>query len=346
MGATWLVLLIFIVLSVIFLQKTTNLISAKELRRIARSGKDRKSTHIYELVSFGNSLEAFLWLVGSVSAAALFLILANDNGWLAAGAILITSWLIFFWSPPHRTNGWLWWTVAILAVPLTSLMSLTDPIFSRLGRILKFLTPARSHTGIYQKEDLIDLLQTQGRQPDNRIGELEAKLVYGALTFSDKKIGQVMTPRRAAKFVSASEPIGPMLMDELHKFGFIYFPVTKDSAKTSTPEVIGILNFHELIGREDHGTIRDVMQTGVSFINEDQTLHDALAAFLKTRHHLLVVVNNFEEVAGIITLEDILHQILGKKVSSDFENYANAHVVAKLKTEKSQDSRTDSEVIE
>jgi CBS domain containing-hemolysin-like protein len=328
------ILIVLVKLSVI-LNKAAGLVGAKELRRLARSDKDKKTERIYKMVSFGSSLEAFLWIVGSVSATALFLMLSHNRWWLAAGAILITSWLVFFWSPPHRTNGLLWWVASILAIPVAGLLSLTDPIFSRLGRLLRFFTPARSHTGIYQKEDLIDLLQEQGRQPDNRISELEAKVVYGALTFGDKKIGQVMTPRGAAKFVSATESIGPMLMDELHKAGFIYFPVTKGSSKTSTPDVIGILNFNDLIGHEDHGTIRDLMQTGVSFINEDQTLHDALAAFLKTRHHLLVVVNNFEEVAGVISLEDVLHQILGKKVSSDFENYANAHVVSKLKTEKS-----------
>jgi CBS domain containing-hemolysin-like protein len=345
MRLTVIILLIVLVKLSIVLHKSASLVSAKELKRLARSGKDRKSGHIYEMVSFGSSLEAFLWLVGSSSAAVLFLMLSNTRWWLAVVAILIASWLVFFWSPARRTHGWLWWTAAVLAVPLVSLLSLTDPIFSRLGKLLRFLPP-HGHTGLYQKEDLIDLLQTQGRQPDNRISELEAKMVYGALTFSDKNIGQVMTPRKAARFVAATEPIGPMLMDELHKSGFTYFAVIKDSSKSSTLEVIGILNFNDLIGHEEHGTIRDVMQSGVSFINEDQTLHDALAAFLKTRHHLLVVVNNFEEVAGVISLEDVLYQILGKKISSDFENYANAHVVAKQNPEKSQNGRSDAEVIE
>lgn len=339
-------ILIILVKLAVILYKAAGLVSVKELRRLARSGKNKKAENIYKMVSFGISLEALLWLIGSVSAAALFLMLSHNRWWLAASAIFVISWLVLFWSPSHRTSGWVWWTVSLMAIPVAGLLSLTEPIFSHLGRLLRFFTPAHNHTGIYQKEDLIDLLQVQGSQPDNRISELEAKVVYGALTFGDKKVGQVMTPRKSARFVSATEPIGPMLMDELHKSGFIYFPVTKDSSKTSTPEIIGIINFNDLLGHEDHGTIRDLMQSGVSFINEDQTLHDALAAFLKTRHHLLVVVNNFEEVAGVISLEDVLHQILGKKISSDFENYANAHVVAKLKPEKSQDSRPADEVIE
>jgi CBS domain containing-hemolysin-like protein len=342
----WLILLIFAMVLVVFLQKAVQLVAAKELKRLARSGKNKKAERVYKMVSFDISLEALLWLIGSVSAAAVFLMLSHNRWWLAVGAILIVSWLVFFWSPPHRTSGWLWAVSSMLAVPIAGFLSLTEPVFGRIGKLLRFFTPVHSHTGIYQKEDLIDLLQVQGRQSDNRISELEAKIVYGALTFNDKKIGQVMTPRKATKFVSATEPIGPMLMDELHKSGFVYFPVVEDSSKTSTPEVIGILNFNDLIGHEDHGTIRDLTQSGVSFINEDQTLHNALAAFLKTRHHLLVVVNNFEEVAGVISLEDVLHQILGKKISSDFENYANAHVVAKLKPEKSQHSRPDDEVIE
>ena len=84
------------------------------------------------------------------------------------------------------------------------------------------------------------------------------------------------------------------------------------------------------------------MQGGVSFINEDQTLHDGLTAFLKTRHHLLVVVNNFEEITGVISLEDVLHQILGRKLVTDFENFANPHIVAGLGAEKIKEDRTTS----
>jgi CBS domain containing-hemolysin-like protein len=59
------------------------------------------------------------------------------------------------------------------------------------------------------------------------------------------------------------------------------------------------------------------MHPGASFIDETQSLSDALAEFLKTGSYLLVVTNNFEEVTGVVTLEQVLGQIFGHPPAPD-----------------------------
>jgi CBS domain containing-hemolysin-like protein len=66
----------------------------------------------------------------------------------------------------------------------------------------------------------------------------------------------------------------------------------------------------------------------VHYINEADDLHAALDAFNKTRAPLLVVVNNFEEVAGVLTLDDVLSLILGRKIESGFYDYHDLKSVA------------------
>ena len=73
------------------------------------------------------------------------------------------------------------------------------------------------------------------------------------------------------------------------------------------------------------------MRSRIFYINEAQSLREALAAFVKTRAHLLIVVNNFEEIVGTLTVEQLAEQILGHKITSEFERYDDLTSVAGLK---------------
>ena len=155
-----------------------------------------------------------------------------------------------------------------------------------------------------------------------------------------------MTPRRLVKMVVASDPIGPVLMDELHDSGFSRFPVVKEASKTANPEIVGMLYMHDLVGHLEKGRVRDVMKKKVYFINETQSLKEALAAFIRTEHQLLVVVNNFEEIVGIITIEDVLEQILGEKIVDEFDRYDDMRAVAGKEAEEGHDKHSEAEVVE
>ena len=50
------------------------------------------------------------------------------------------------------------------------------------------------------------------------------------------------------------------------------------------------------------------------YINQNQKLEKALSAFIKTHHHLFIVVNDYRETAGIVTIEDVLEALLGRKI--------------------------------
>jgi len=78
----------------------------------------------------------------------------------------------------------------------------------------------------------------------------------------------------------------------------------------------------------------------VFYINEAQSLRQALNVCLKTHHQLLVVVNNFEEISGLISLEDIVGQILGQKIVDEFDQYDDLKVVAGIEVYKSKKSST------
>jgi CBS domain containing-hemolysin-like protein len=70
------------------------------------------------------------------------------------------------------------------------------------------------------------------------------------------------------------------------------------------------------------------MSKDVYFVHEDLALQHVLEAFLKTKHHLFIVVNSFEEYVGVITIEDLLEQIIGAKIVDEFDQYDDLRAVA------------------
>jgi CBS domain containing-hemolysin-like protein len=332
--------LLFILFSVVFLSavlldKAYKTISVKELRRRARSGKDKGTASIYKLVALGGSLKLFLWLAGVLSAAGVLLIGVNYSKDVAAVLLFLGAWLALS-GRALKPNGFLWKIAAFISVPTFKVLHFLHPFLSKLSKFLSGLNPITIHTGLYDKEDLLELLNNQNNQVDNRIAGADLKIAFGALTFGDKLIRDVMVPRRQVIIVASSDAIGPLLMDELHKSGFSRFPVVSAPTKEANPEIVGTLYIKDLMDHLDRGRVADVMKKGTNYINESQSLRDALNIFLKTQHHLLVVVNKFEEIAGVISLEDVMEQILGQQIVDEFDRHPDLRELATSEAQKGQ----------
>lgn len=328
-------ILLLVVFSAISVHKAVNLLSTKELKRRARAGRDKKAAAIYKMAAYEKSLPIFLLLVGCVAAAVLLGAAAHNSWWETLIVVAVMAWLLAGWHPAPDTRGWLWSWAAILSPVIAWLVGLLQPILRRLGR--GSLPSVRIHTGVYEKEDLMELLRDQNNLPENRIPEPELRMAFNSLAFGDKKVTDVMTPLRATRLVSEDEQVGPLLMDELHKTGFSRFPVVRaGTAKAAQPQVVGTLFLKDLLGYTGSGSVGSLMNKHVYFINETQGLRDALAAFLKTHHHLFIVVNNFEEIVGVLSIEDVLEQIVGEKIVDEFDKYDDLRAVASIEAKKEQ----------
>ena len=335
--------LVFILLAIIFLKvilidKVVSCLPYYELRRRARA-KDASAAKIYKLAGFGKGLDLTLWLVGAASASTLILWSAATTWPLAVLVMVAIAWLLF-WSPSPQPNGWAW-KLTVLTTPYTVRgLDFISPVL----KFLVGLIPTKDHqwprTNLYEKEDLLDLLNTQNHQPDNRIPEPDLRMAFNALTFNSRKVSEVMTPKAKTKFVPADEPIGPMLMDELHATGQVRFAVIKDASKVKQPKVIGSLYAKDLVDHQEKGKVSSLMHTGVHYVNEAASLQACMAAFLKTQDLLLVVVNNFEELVGIITLENVLEQIVGQPIVDEFDRYDNLRAVAGYEAAPQPEAKT------
>lgn len=319
------VLLSGVFLASVILDQAYRALPAKELKRRARSGHDAQASKIYKMASYGKSLEIIVWITGSAALGVLVVMAAGLNSWLAVGTILAASWIYTASRKHHAVGGRLWSVAASIAPSASWILSQLQPV---LGRLALKTSNTVYHHNIFEKDDLVEVLRSQINKPHNRLSEDDLKLAAGALTFSDKKVVDVMQPSSDLKFVSRDEPIGPLLMDELHKSGGKYFPVVKD-LKANQPEIIGTLYLKDIVMNADQGKVGDIMNREVNYINESCSLHQVLSAFIKAQTHMFVVTNNFEEKIGVITIDRLLEQITGKLAQDDdFDRYDNLLAVA------------------
>jgi len=112
----------------------------------------------------------------------------------------------------------------------------------------------------------------------------------------------------------------------LHQKGHSRLPVIDGDID----HVIGILHLQSLLALDIKRSVtaEKAMEPRVYYIRQDQTLQHALAAFLRTHHHLFIVVNEFRETVGLLTLEDVIEALLGRKIIDEFDAHDDLRAVA------------------
>lgn len=319
------VLLAGLALLAISLHKTYSRIPAKELKRRAREG-DNFAKMLYKAVGYGYSLKVLLWVLIGVSGGVFFVVVSHVWAtWLAVLLSIFLIWFGYLWLPEGRVTTVGGKFAAWLAPVFAKLLSYLHPFIDKVVVLVQRHRPVRVHTGLYDRSDFIELIDRQQVQADNRIEKTELEVARHALSFGDKLVRDILTPRRVVKMVSVDEAIGPVLMTELHESGHSRFPVYEGTHDT----IVGTLYLRDLTKAKTGGIVRNVMQANdMCYLHEEQPLTEVLQAILKTHRHLMIVVNSFEEYVGIVTMEDVLEQIIGKPIIDEFDQYEDLRAVA------------------
>jgi len=326
--------LLLAAMAVVFwaLERSYRQVPAHELKRLARGG-DEVAGLLYRAAAYGTSLRVLLNGVAIIFAVVALVCLESAFGVLF-GIVIVLGLLgaaSIIVAPSGADLGQTKLMLAKRTAPLISrVLERLHPLLTSFVRLVQRYRHVTIHTGLYEKADLAELLERQKGQADSRISSSEIALLQHALTFGDKLVLEVLIPKRVVKMVPANEAIGPILMDELAKSGHSRFPVYGESKD----DIVGILYLHDLVGARKTGTVADVMSHKLTYVHEECSLYQTLQAFLKTKQHLFLVVNGFEELVGIITIEDVLEQMLGKQIVDEFDRYDDLRAVARLAARK------------
>jgi CBS domain containing-hemolysin-like protein len=186
-------------------------------------------------------------------------------------------------------------------------VSVTRKTFlSRLASLLPFGRAPETTEALEQEiQELLEEGEEQGL-----ISAFEERMINSIFDFHDTLAGEVMTP--STGIVSADVTIGiAELAGMVIKKGFTRIPIYEGSADN----IVGIVHAKDLLhlcvrGDENKGLTDYLNQPWV--ISEEKPIVDLLREFQKQKVHMAVVVDEFGAVRGLVTLEDILEEIVGE----------------------------------
>ena len=176
-----------------------------------------------------------------------------------------------------------------------------------LRKLAEFLHPGPDSTA--------ELIETLAEAEDNNIIGAESRVMLeGVIRMADMTAGEVMVPATRMDMISIQASMDNLLntvIDTAHS----RFPVFEGEREN----VIGILMAKDLLKlqRAPELNIRALLRPAV-FVPETKGLNGLLRDFRGNRNHLAIVIDEFGRVAGLITIEDVLEQIVGE-IEDEFD---------------------------
>ncbi|HFE38520.1 MAG TPA: CBS domain-containing protein [Gammaproteobacteria bacterium] len=186
------------------------------------------------------------------------------------------------------------------------------------------------------REQLVEVLRDSEQR--NLLDEDSLAMIEGVMQVSEMHVRDIMVPRSQMKTINRNVPPEEFL-PSIVESGHSRFPVIGDSSG----EVEGILLAKDMLAYFAQGDgakfdIRDVMRAPI-YIPESKRLNVLLKEFRSNRNHMAIVVDEYGGVAGLVTIEDVLEQIVGE-IEDEYDvdedsyimKYSNDHFSVKALT--------------
>jgi len=215
---------------------------------------------------------------------------------------------------PERTSLLLstpvrWFFVAFRPL-IWLLQRSTELILRGLGQ-----EPPGAEHGAHSEAELRMLLSTSAEQGE--IEHQEQEMLYKVFDFADKEAADVMVPRPEVVAISIDVPAEDALREVLDS-PYTRYPVYRESLD----DIAGILHIRDLIeAMHDRGIAAVDLATLVRpayMVPETKDLGALLTEFRRTNQHMAIVIDEYGSMEGIVTLEDLLEEIVGE-IEDEFD---------------------------
>lgn len=267
---------------------------------------------------------------GATIAGALATQALGENN-LLTFSILFTILILLFGEIIPKTIGVVYSTslARILVYPLYSMILVLKPITFVIGFIAKLITPKGSVPSA--TEDDIKVIASLSRK-SGVIQDYEETVISNILELDKKQVEDVMTPRT----VVFSLPMTFTLEEAYNQENFWNFtrvPVFD----TNNEDIVGIIQRREIMMNINSGKgnlkISEIMRP-IHYVLEHQPLDIVMHKFLDLHQHLFAVLDEYGGLAGVISLEDILEEMLGREIVDESDMVTDMREAALLRKEK------------
>ncbi|MBA2126012.1 hypothetical protein DLM45_07215 [Hyphomicrobium methylovorum] len=205
----------------------------------------------------------------------------------------------------------------LVAPPMRGLIYILSPITKAIEIIVRNilkLTPSKDDDAaniLAAHEEIRGTIDLQARE--GTVAKGDAEMLGGVLDLGDLQVADIMVHRTKMETVNADDPPAKIL-DQLMKSQYTRVPLWKEESEN----IVGVLHTKDLLlalssaGWKPDGL--DIMKSASQpwFVPDTTSLRDQLNQFLKNKAQMALVVDEYGEVQGLITLEDILEEIVGQ----------------------------------
>ncbi len=224
----------------------------------------------------------------------------------------------------------------ILAYPLKYLIFILKPFILLSSLITGFITKNNSKPETTE-EDIRIMAKMSAKS--GVIEAFEETVITNILTLDKKFVYDVMTPRTVVFSLPASMPLKEALHSE-KIWQFSRIPVYKENNE----DIIGILprrkvaqymtNLSKEDSKENPDATLESLIEEITFVPETQSLDKTLLAFLGSRQHLFAVLDEYGGLAGVVSMEDVLEEMLGREIIDESDITADLREIAKKNADK------------
>ena len=216
--------------------------------------------------------------------------------------------------------------LSFLACPFVVLLDRIVSVFSRLFRIDMTL-----ESSIVTRDEIEQLVKSG--EESGAIEESERRMIDGVIAFDETRVSEIMVPRVSMDALEVNQTIGDVIA-EIQDWEHSRIPVYSE-----TPDdIVGVLYLKDMIPylrANAHSTPLSSFMRKPLFVPETMIVHDLFDIMKSDRIHFAVVVDEYGGTAGILTLEDLLEQIVGE-IQDEYDEEAEPIVQVKPGTYRVQ----------
>ncbi|WNG91186.1 hemolysin family protein [Mycobacterium sp. ITM-2016-00318] len=297
---------------------TVSIARVEEMVRDERPGAVRLARVINERPRYIN-LVVLLRIACEITATALlvdFLYehLGLDWGLIAAAAIMVVTSFVLIGVGPRTLGRQNAYTIALgAAVPLQGISILLTPISRLLVLLGNAVTPGRGfRNGPFASEielrEVVDLAQQRGVVADD-----ERRMIQSVFELGDTPAREVMVPRTEMVWIENDKTAGQATSLAVRS-GHSRIPVVGENVD----DVIGVVYLKDLVERTYYSNnggrdtkVSAVMRDAV-FVPDSKPLDALLREMQRDRNHMALLVDEYGAIAGLVTIEDVLEEIVGE----------------------------------
>ncbi|MGD9622506.1 MAG: hemolysin family protein [Mycolicibacterium sp.] len=290
----------------------------EELVRDERPGAVRLSQVMVERPRYIN-LIVLLRITCEVGATVLLAAyldggLGVTGGLAVAAAIMVVVSFVAIGVGPRTVGRQNAYTIALLtALPLQMISVLLLPLSRLLVLIGNALTPGRGfRNGPFASEielrEVVDMAQQRGVVADD-----ERRMIQSVFELGDTPAREVMVPRTEMVWIESDKTAGQATSLAVRS-GHSRIPVIGENVD----DVIGVVYLKDLVQRTYYSTnggrdtaVSDVMRDA-AFVPDSKPLDALLRDMQRDRIHMVLLVDEYGAIAGLVTIEDVLEEIVGE----------------------------------